>query len=118
VDESQLSNNSDDDDDNDDYDDDDNDDNKISCKQWISGLKRDPLTCARKLIRFLQSSDQRREGLQTFIHDGNEHGWFTEFTEDPVPEVQLLRDVRTRWDSVFLMLHRLRQLRPVSYFIN
>ncbi len=28
-------------------------------------------------------------------------------------ELQLLRDVRTRWDSIFLMLNRLREMRPV-----
>jgi hypothetical protein len=31
-----------------------------------------------------------------------------------VPELQPLRDVKTRWDSVYMMLQRLRQLRPVS----
>ena len=109
--------------DDDNNDNDDNDDDKTLRKRWILGLKRDPLTRARKLIRFLRSSDQRREGLQTFIRDGNKHGWFTEEvngerTEAPVPEAQLLRDVRTRWDSVYLMLRRLRELRPVSYLID
>jgi hypothetical protein len=35
-----------------------------------------------------------------------------------VPELQPLRDVKTRWDSVYLMLRRLRQLRPVSHFAD
>ena len=30
--------------------------------------------------------------------------------------LQLLRDVKTRWDLVYTMLERLRQLRPVSLF--
>jgi hypothetical protein len=33
-----------------------------------------------------------------------------------VPEVQLLRDVKTRWDSVYHMLTRLIDLRQVSSF--
>jgi hypothetical protein len=30
-----------------------------------------------------------------------------------VPNLGLLRDVKMRWDSVYMMLERLRQLRPV-----
>ena len=88
-------------------------------KSWVAGIKRDPLKCARKLVRFLRSSDQRREGFRTFIQNGNVHGWFTMKDNDgkrvsvDVPQLQLLRDVKTRWDSVYMMLDRLRQLRPV-----
>lgn len=88
-------------------------------KEWIAGLKRDPLRRARRLIRLLRSSDQRRENFRRFIQDGNERSWFSERTESgkrqtiQVPELQLLRDVKTRWDSVYLMLRRLRTLRPV-----
>jgi phage anti-repressor protein len=30
-----------------------------------------------------------------------------------VNELQLLLDVKHRWDSLFLMLHRLKELKPV-----
>jgi hypothetical protein len=87
--------------------------------RWAAGIKCDPLRRARRVVRLLRSSDQRREGFRRFIQDGNQRDWFT--TKDgrkcvivQVPELQPLRDVKTRWDSVYMMLERLRQLRPVS----
>jgi hypothetical protein len=91
---------------------------------WSEGIKRDPLRRARRIVRLLRSSDQRREGFRKFIQDGNQRRWFTAKENDgkrvmvQVPELQPLRDVKTRWDSVYLMLQRLRQLRPVSHFAD
>jgi hypothetical protein len=87
--------------------------------EWFAGLKRDPLKRARRVICLLRSSDQRREGFREFIKLGNEQKWFFEKTQSgkisvKVPELQLLRDVKTRWDSVYKMLEHLRHLRPVS----
>jgi hypothetical protein len=87
---------------------------------WVAGIKHDPLGRARRIIRLLRSSDLCREGFRKFIQDGNERKWFSEKTKSgkrhsvQVPELQLLRDVKTRWDSVYMMLKRLRVLRPVS----
>ena len=91
-------------------------------QKWFAGIKRDPLKRARRMIRFLRASDQRRDGLRDFIRNGNKQKWFSQKTDDgkrtvvEVKEVQLLRDVKTRWDSIYLMLERLRELRPVSLF--
>ncbi|KAN0128176.1 hypothetical protein V8E53_014028 [Lactarius tabidus] len=86
---------------------------------WLVGIKCDPLQCAQRIVRLLSSSDQRRESFRAFIQDGNEHSWFS--TKDDkgrhalvqIPELQLLRDVKTQWDSVYMMLQHLRELRPV-----
>ena len=89
-------------------------------RKWLKDMQRNPLGRARKIICLLRSSDQRRQGFQDFIKDGNEHGWFTYKDDDgsvvvtKVPELELLRDVKTRWDSSYLMLRRLRDLRLVS----
>ena len=89
-------------------------------EEWFAGIKRDPLKRACRIIRLLRSSDQRREGFRKFIVDGNAQNWFTQKDQSgkrepvQVPERQLLRDVKTRWDSVYMMLERLRSLRPVS----
>jgi hypothetical protein len=87
--------------------------------EWFTGIKHDPLRWARRVIRLLCSSDQRREGFRLFIQDRNKRNWFygkesSKHFPVQVPELQLLRDVKTRWDSVYLMLLRLRLLRPVS----
>jgi hypothetical protein len=94
-------------------------------REWAETIKRDPLRRARRVIRILRSSDDHRLGLSKLIEDGNKSGLFT--TIDPhtkgdrrvpaqVPNLQLLRDVKTRWDSVYLMLRRLRVLQPVRWF--
>lgn len=89
-------------------------------EEWFGGIKRDPLRRARRIIRLLRSSDQRKERFREFIRAGNERDWFTRTDENgkrvtvQVRELQPLRDVKTRWDSVYTMLERLRDLRPVS----
>jgi hypothetical protein len=80
--------------------------------RWFAGMKHDPVGRARKVVRLLCATDQRREGFHAFIEDGNDCGWFTAEQDDgdkvvKVPVVQLLRDVKMRWDSVYLMLCRL-----------
>jgi hypothetical protein len=90
----------------------------LNALRWSEGLKRNSLVRARNLIRFLRSSDDRRTHFLNFIQEGNEKNLFIITGEDgmevtKLPVVQLLRDVKTRWDSVYLMLDRLRTLRPV-----
>ncbi len=87
-----------------------NDSGNVRLKEWIVGLKCDPLKCARKVITLLRSLNRHREGFHDFILDGNRHKWFTRKDENgvcsvaEVPALQLLRHVKMRWDSVYLML--------------
>jgi len=74
-------------------------------------VKRDPVALGRNIVRAFRSSGQRRDAFNEIIRDGNSKGWFT------VKELQLLRDVKTRWDSVYNMLRRLRELQPVRCHI-
>jgi hypothetical protein len=77
-------------------------------KQAVS---RDPIALGRNIIRTFRSSGQCHDSFIEAIRDGNAKGYFK------IKELQLLRDVKTRWDSVYLMLLRLRELQPVSYLI-
>lgn len=83
---------------------------------WDKGIKMNPLLHAHKLVHFLQASDQRKTFLQSVIKDGNEQSWFHRKDNEgnnvsgKLPQLQLLKDVKTRWDSVFLMLNRLIML--------
>ena len=79
----------------------------------------DALKRARKLVRFLQSSDEQKLGFRNFIKRGNEVGLFNrvvgrEMQMVKVPVVEPVRDVKMRWDSAYLMVLRLRLLQPVS----
>ena len=89
-------------------------------EEWFTDIKRDPLMHAHRVIHLLHSSDNRRNGFRTFIIDGNECNWFSLKTGSgkrelvKVPALQPLRDVKTRWDSVYMMLQHLRVLWSVS----
>jgi hypothetical protein len=81
----------------------------------------DPIVLARAVVRSIRGSGQRRDAFDEVITNGNAKGWFK--IGDPptivvLKHLQLLRDVCTRWDSVFHMLNRLRALRPVFLFIS
>lgn len=76
----------------------------------------DPIVLARAVVRAVRGSGLRRDAFNEVIMNGNAKGWFKR--GDPAQTVvlkrqQLLRDVRTRWDSVYHMLNRLRDMRPV-----
>ena len=78
------------------------DDRGPGFESWLAGIKRDPLRHARRIVCFLRSSDQHREGFRAFIQDKNKHKWFTakdnkgRHAPIQVPVLQLLRDVMTR----------------------
>lgn len=71
---------------------------------------RDPVGLARRLVRALRASNSRRSAFEASLKNGNAKGYFK------LPVLELLRDVATRWDSTFLMIRRLIDLRAVSPF--
>ena len=80
--------------------------------------KAGPICRARKTVAFIQKSGQHRDELQNIISEGNtDSRWMASSTETEtvlLGSVTLLLDVKTRWDSVFYMLRRLRYLQQVS----
>lgn len=82
-------------------------------------VKRDPIALGRNIVRILRSSGQRRDAFAALILEGNTRNWFSAGSPPvvgvQVNQLQLLRDVRTRWDSVYAMIRRLRELRPVCH---
>jgi hypothetical protein len=72
-------------------------------------VSRDPIAMGRNIVRAIRSSGERRKAFKKLIRNGNAGGWF----KDPLKERQLLRDVKTRWDSVYFMIKRLSELEPV-----
>src|SRR5258707_498509 len=41
-----------------------------------TGLKRDPIKCAHRIVRIVHSSDQRKQVFKNVISTGNDSGWF------------------------------------------
>jgi hypothetical protein len=90
----------------------------ISTKQsYADAVARDPIALGRAVVRAIRASGSRREAFDDVIKTGNAKNWFKDGGETiQVKPLQLLRDVSTRWDSVYYMINRLREMRPVSQF--
>jgi hypothetical protein len=89
--------------------------NSVS-QTFEEACKRDPIALGRGLVRAIEASGRRRDQLSNIIKEGNEtKQFFLPNQTEPVelPEVHLLHDVGT-WDSVYMMINRLRTLRPVG----
>lgn len=85
---------------------------------YEDALARNPLGLACMIVRAIRGSGQRRIEFARVITQGNDdtNKWFFRDGKSvKVPPLQLLLDVRTRWDSVYQMLNRLRVMRPVCY---
>lgn len=65
--------------------------------EYVKALRMDPIALARDVVRIIRASGQRRKGFSDTIINGNANQWYTGNTTK-VPEQELLRDVKTRWD--------------------
>ena len=76
---------------------------------------QDPVAHLRKIVIKIQSSGQRRDTFMTWIDIGNKNGSFVLNNKAvQIQPKQLLRDVRTRWDSTYQMIKRCIEMRSVS----
>ncbi|THH23039.1 hypothetical protein EUX98_g8138 [Antrodiella citrinella] len=86
------------------------------------------LARARALVTAIRASGQRKDAFRETIIDGNARGLFVESFYDDDGELktrdthvkvnELLKDVKTRWDSTYLMVQRLIELRGgIDYFL-
>src|SRR5713226_7666056 len=81
-----------------------------------TGLKCDPIKHARRIVRIVRSSDQRKQAFKNVISAGNNSGWFRSHNNEVIklPDLKLLCDVKTRWDLVYHMIEHLLELQLVS----
>ena len=95
--------------------DDTNEDEFLALREWFAALKRDPVGRARVVVRTVRASGQRKDEFLSTIKTGNKKGSFKdqEGNQIVVKELQLLKDVRHCWSSLYLMLQRLHELHPV-----
>lgn len=95
-------------------------------ESWKRALRRKLIARLRALIRALRASGKRREAFRERIRSGNAESEFVdpearelgECKVVKVPELTLLRDVDTRWDTVYYMITRARTLRPVTSWLS
>jgi hypothetical protein len=80
--------------------------------EYLAVLKEDVVSAARTLVTACRASGQRREDLQNTISEGNEVGGWGD-PPQPLRNVALLRDVDTRWSSIFRMIDRVLELYEV-----
>jgi hypothetical protein len=88
-------------------------------QSYDDALARDPIALSRNVVRAIRASGTQRNAFDEVITDGNKNKWFLvgqPLTVTKIVPKQLLRDVCTRWDSVYQMLNRLREMRPVRFF--
>ena len=77
---------------------------------WFSNMTCDPINRAHRVVRILRSSDQRKQAFKELIKSGNTLKLFN----IEVPDLEPLHDVKTRWDSTYVMIKCLLKLRLVS----
>lgn len=77
----------------------------------LDAIRPDPIALARLTVVKIRASGQRRDALDNLITTGNSQKWWTHDRQPLViKKLQLLRDVKHRWDSVYKMLERFRTL--------
>ncbi|KAF5358776.1 hypothetical protein D9758_008518 [Tetrapyrgos nigripes] len=90
--------------------------------EYLAALEKDVISCVRKLVNACRASGKRRDGLRQILIDklreaeaafqaANPHLQGTGASSD-TRVVVLLRDVDTRWSSIYLMVDRLLELYP------
>ena len=89
--------------------------------EYLAALKQDLISCARKLVNACRASGQRRSELHKIVLEMKleAHQSDSQNTDQNPPifrAVVLLRDVDTRWSSIYLMIDRLIELYPVREF--
>ena len=81
---------------------------------FLEALDCDPIACGHAVVQACHASGQHHKQLHQLITEGNTNKTFGP-SDAPVevPDVALLWDIDTRWDSVYLMICHLRVLHPV-----
>ncbi|THH14369.1 hypothetical protein EUX98_g9621 [Antrodiella citrinella] len=85
--------------------------------EYAEALLRDPIVRARKLVTKCRSSYGRRYGLREIIQEGNKNKSFQGGRK--IETFELLRDVDTRWSSLFFMIDRfLNMYEGIQLFLD
>ncbi|KAH7918398.1 hypothetical protein BV22DRAFT_1024651 [Leucogyrophana mollusca] len=86
---------------------------RVNKEEYVAALRNDPVALGRDIVHVIRASGARRKAFRDTIEAGNANLWFhdSKNKEVSLPVVELLREVRTRWDSLYYSINRLRALR-------
>ncbi|KIK31365.1 hypothetical protein PISMIDRAFT_5833 [Pisolithus microcarpus 441] len=84
--------------------------------EYIEAMRGNPLALAHYTVRAIHASGIQCDKFMSLIANRNRGQWFKSPDGETtiVPDLQLLHDVKTRWDSTFLMVNRLCALQPTA----
>jgi len=77
-------------------------------QDYRQAVEHNPIALCCCIVQAIRASGKCCDDFQEIICTGNEEGWFD------LPELQLLHDVKTHWDSMFLMICHFHTLQPIS----
>jgi alkylhydroperoxidase family enzyme len=82
---------------------------------YAEAVRSDPVAMGRDIVKVIRASGLRRDEFLDIVRTGNLKNWFKAPTgeSEQIPELELLCDVKSRWDSTYAMINRLRALRLV-----
>ena len=81
--------------------------------EYLKALAMDPVSLGHNIVHIIRASSQHRKGFHDTIINGNANEWYTG-NATKLPVIELLRDIKTRWDSIFFMINQLHAVRLVS----
>ena len=86
-----------------------------SQQTYKQALHHKPLDLVRRIVHLIHASNQCWEFLKQLILDGNKNGWFKDANGNAmkIPVHKLPLDVKTHWDSTYLMINRVLKAHPV-----
>ena len=82
---------------------------------YIEALQQDLVALGHNIVHLICASSLCHKAFDNTIITGNQMKWFTDENGNPtkLPILELIRDVKSHWDSIYLMINRLRTLRQV-----
>jgi hypothetical protein len=79
-------------------------------------VAQDPITLCCGTVHAIRASGQQHNNFDEIISNGNAKGWFKEPKDAnkiiKIPQVQLLHDMKVRWDSMYYMICQFHEMHP------
>jgi hypothetical protein len=91
-------------------------------QSYTDAVAHDPIALGHNVMQVIRAFEKCHEAFHEVIENGNVRGWFVvgkppKQNTITIKPKELLRDVVTKWDSVYHMLNRLCKMRPIRFFL-